>query len=73
MENMNLTQLCELSKTKTDPTIIIQTLSHTENHSSLHHILEETKPRFIVMYHSDMSAVRQIEVRLNIALVETLY
>lgn len=58
MENMDLTQLCETA----NPTVLIQAFKNIDNGVSLYKILEEVKPRFIIMYHSDISAVRQIEV-----------
>lgn len=58
MENMDLTQLCET----TNPTVLIQAFKNIDSGVSLYKILVEVKPRFIIMYHSDISAVRQIEV-----------
>lgn len=62
LENMDLTQLCETTKTNTNPTVLIQSFRNIENAVSLYKILLDVKPRFIIMYHSDISAVRQIEV-----------
>lgn len=62
MENMDLTQLNE---TKTKPTILIQTFKANDNFLSLMKTLEDLKPNFIIMYHSDMAAVRQIEVHFH--------
>lgn len=64
LENMDLTQLCNVTKSNPNPTVLIQTFKSTEC-SSLYQTLEEINPRFIIMYHSDMSAVRQIEVTIN--------
>lgn len=60
MENMDVTQVCELSKNK--PTILIQTFKAAENFLSLQKTLEDIQPSFIVMYHSNMTAIRQLEV-----------
>lgn len=62
MENMDLTQLCETTKTNTNRTVLIQSFRNIENGVSLYKILQDLKPRFIIMYHSDIAAVRQIEV-----------
>lgn len=62
LENMDLTQLCEQTKTNSNPTVLIQSFRNIENAVSLYKILLDVKPRFIIMYHSDISAVRQIEV-----------
>lgn len=67
MENMDLTQLNE---TKTKPTILIQTFKANDNFLSLMKTLEDLQPNFIIMYHSDMTAIRQIEV-CNYYLFET--
>lgn len=61
MENMDLTQLLDLKKESPNPTILIQTFKNSDS-CSLIQTLEEIKPGYIIMYHSDMSAVRQIEV-----------
>lgn len=61
MENMDLTQLLDLKKENPNPTILIQTFKNSGT-CSLIQTLEEIKPGYIIMYHSDMSAVRQIEV-----------
>lgn len=65
MENMDLTQLCETTKIHSQPTVLIQAFKNIENGVSLYKILMDVKPRFIVMYHSNISAVRQIEVSLK--------
>lgn len=66
MENMDLTQLCETTKVNANPTVLIQSFKNIENGVSLYKILQDVKPRFIIMYHSDISAVRQIEVSFKI-------
>lgn len=62
MENMDFTQLCETTKTNANPTVVIQSFRNIQNGVSLYKILLDVNPRFIIMYHSDISAVRQIEV-----------
>lgn len=57
MENMDLTKI-----EKTDPTIIIQTFKNGGNVLSLVKTLNDMQPNFIIMYHSNMTAIRQIEV-----------
>jgi len=66
MENMNLTQLSS-TITYAKPTILIRTFKMTENSESLSKTLEDIKPNYIIMYHSDITAVREIEVRLTIS------
>lgn len=61
MENMDLTQLLDLKKENPNPTILIQTFKNSDS-CSLIQTLEEVKPGYVIMYHNDMSAVRQIEV-----------
>ncbi|KAL4715488.1 hypothetical protein ACJJTC_009114 [Scirpophaga incertulas] len=56
-ENLDLTQI-ELDK----PVICIQTFKENGNHFSLEKTLEAMRPDYIVMYHSDVAAVRQIEL-----------
>lgn len=65
MENMDLTQLYETTKSNSNPTVLIQSFRNIQNGVSLYKILLDVKPRFIIMYHSDMSAIRQIEVKLS--------
>lgn len=65
MENMDLTQLCETTKTSSNPSVLIQSFRNIENGISLYKILLDVNPTFIVMYHSDISAVRQIEVNTH--------
>ncbi|XP_017772571.1 PREDICTED: DNA repair endonuclease XPF isoform X1 [Nicrophorus vespilloides] len=60
MENMNFTQLLEGKKKA--PTILIQTFKHSDNFLSLLRTLDEIKPNFIIMYHSNITAIRQIEL-----------
>ena len=59
MENMNLTEICE---SITAPKILIQTFKGAKNYISLQNTLQELKPNFIIMYHSNITAVREIEV-----------
>ncbi|KAH1013455.1 hypothetical protein HUJ04_002439 [Dendroctonus ponderosae] len=59
MENMNITQVCE---SITAPKILIQTFKSGENYISLQNNLQMLKPNFIVMYHSNITAVREIEM-----------
>lgn len=61
MEDMDLTQFYETSKNNSHPTILIQAFKTVQG-VALYKILEDTQPRFIIMYHSDVSVVRQIEV-----------
>lgn len=65
LENMDLTQLCETTKINANPTLLIQAFKNIENGVSLYKILADIKPRFVVMYHANISAVRQIEVSLT--------
>lgn len=57
MENMDLTKVG-----KSDPLIIIQTFKNDGSSLALSKTLNEMQPNFIIMYHSDMTAIRQIEV-----------
>ncbi|XP_013183116.1 DNA repair endonuclease XPF [Amyelois transitella] len=57
MENLDITQI-ETEK----PLIFIQTFKENGNNFSLTHTLQTLKPDYIVLYHSDVSAVRQIEL-----------
>nr|XP_022901914.1 DNA repair endonuclease XPF isoform X1 [Onthophagus taurus] len=56
MDNLDLTRLC-MDK----PTIVIQTFK-SDNCLSLQKTLEELQPNYIIMYHSNMTAIRQIEM-----------
>lgn len=56
---MNLTQILEKMN---QPTVLIQTFKHGDNFLSLQKNLEDIAPNFIIMYHSNMTAVRQIEI-----------
>lgn len=58
---MDLTQICE-SITATAPTILIQTFKGTEGSMNLQRSLEQLNPSYIIMYHSNMTAVREIEM-----------
>ncbi|XP_038214945.1 DNA repair endonuclease XPF-like isoform X1 [Zerene cesonia] len=57
MENINLT---EIEKEK--PIVCIQTFKQNGNHFSLEETLESFRPEYIILYHSDIAAVRQIEL-----------
>ncbi|CAH0714279.1 unnamed protein product, partial [Brenthis ino] len=57
IDNLDLTQL-EVEK----PVICIQTFKQNGNHFSLEQTLESLRPEYIILYHCDVSAVRQIEV-----------
>ncbi|GBP45164.1 DNA repair endonuclease XPF [Eumeta japonica] len=57
MEKLDITQV-----TVEKPIIMIQTFKENGNHFSLEQTLENMRPEFIIMYHSDVSAIRQIEV-----------
>ncbi|XP_066250841.1 DNA repair endonuclease XPF [Euwallacea similis] len=59
MENMNLTEVCESISA---PKILIQTFKGAENYISLQNTLQTLKPSFVVMYHSNVTAVREIEM-----------
>jgi DNA excision repair protein ERCC-4 len=59
LENMNLTQICQ---SLTAPTILIQTFKGTKDVVNLQRSLEELQPSFIVMYHSNLTAIREIEM-----------
>lgn len=57
IENLDLTQL-------TKPMILIQTFKHGgDNFLSLQQTLENLQPNYVIMYHSNVTAIRQIEVR----------
>lgn len=55
LENLNLTKLMQ-------PTILIQTFKCDDKFVSLEQLLQELKPHYIIMYHSNVTAIRQIEV-----------
>ncbi|XP_049868551.1 DNA repair endonuclease XPF [Pectinophora gossypiella] len=57
LDNLDITQI-EAEK----PLIYIQTFKENGNHLSLEKTLETLRPEYIIMYHSDISAVRQIEI-----------
>lgn len=57
MENMDLTQIVT-----ENPLISIQTFKNKGNSFSLKRTLTEMQPNYIIMYHSDMAAIRQIEM-----------
>lgn len=54
---MDITQL-ETEK----PIICIQTFKEYGNHCSLDNTLENLRPEYIILYQSDISAIRQIEL-----------
>ncbi|XP_047530253.1 DNA repair endonuclease XPF [Vanessa atalanta] len=56
VENLDLTQL-ETDK----PIICIQTFKQNGNYMSLDHTLERLRPEYVVLFHSDVAAVRQLE------------
>ncbi|XP_034826985.1 DNA repair endonuclease XPF isoform X1 [Maniola hyperantus] len=57
IENLDITQL-ETER----PIICIQTFKQNGNHFSLGQTLEALRPEYIILYHSDVAAVRQIEL-----------
>ncbi|XP_062565744.1 DNA repair endonuclease XPF [Armigeres subalbatus] len=60
MENMDVTKIVNESNR---PMVFIQTFkSEINGTTSLDRTLEEIKPRYIVLYHSNITAIRQIEV-----------
>lgn len=60
MENMDVTKIVTDSN---KPMVFIQTFkSEINGMTSLDRTLEEIKPRYVVLYHSNVTAVRQIEV-----------
>ncbi|CAH0557947.1 unnamed protein product [Brassicogethes aeneus] len=61
MENMNLTQICE-SVAQTQPTILIQTFKGGDNYISLQKTLQDLKPNFVIMYNTNITAVRELEM-----------
>lgn len=56
--------LKDISKTVCSPTILIQTFKGGENYISLQTTLEALNPNFLIMYHSNVTAIRDIEVRI---------
>ncbi|XP_025829916.1 DNA repair endonuclease XPF isoform X2 [Agrilus planipennis] len=62
MENMNLTQICETASSTSKQTVIIKTFKSSSNSFDLQQTLEEMQPNFIIMYHSNVTAVRNIEM-----------
>lgn len=62
MENMDLTQLSEKAKSNPNPTILIQTFKGADNYVSLQKVFEDIQPNFVVLYQSNMTAIRQLEV-----------
>lgn len=60
MENLNITQI---TNTTTRPIVCIQTFKSCEDSVlSLDHTLREMNPGFVILYHSNVTAIRQIEV-----------
>ncbi|KAJ3660762.1 hypothetical protein Zmor_005196 [Zophobas morio] len=59
MENMNITQICQSIAA---PTILIQTFKGTKGSMNLQRSLEEIQPTFIIMYHCNITAIREIEM-----------
>ncbi|KAJ0175655.1 hypothetical protein K1T71_008814 [Dendrolimus kikuchii] len=57
IDDLDITQL-EAEK----PLIYIQTFKENGNNFSLEQTLDKLRPEYIILYHSDMSAVRQIEL-----------
>lgn len=58
MEKMDLTLLAT-----TAPVLVIQSLKKNGDPMSLQRSLNELKPKYIVMYVADITAVRQLEVK----------
>lgn len=63
LENIDLTQLAQGEQQT--PTIIIQTFKGAENYISLERTLDVISPDYIIMYHSNITAVREIEMHEN--------
>ncbi|KAK5647030.1 hypothetical protein RI129_005494 [Pyrocoelia pectoralis] len=61
-ENMDLTQLCEAAKANTNPTILIQTFRKADSTLELQKVLNEIRPNYVIMYHSNITAIRNIEM-----------
>ncbi|KAF5277730.1 hypothetical protein FQR65_LT03710 [Abscondita terminalis] len=61
-ETMSLTQLCETTKTNPNPKIVIQTFRKSDGSLELQNTLEEMQPNYIIMYHSNMTTIRNIEL-----------
>uniref|UniRef100_A0A1Y1JT47 DNA repair endonuclease XPF n=2 Tax=Photinus pyralis TaxID=7054 RepID=A0A1Y1JT47_PHOPY len=61
-ENMNLTQLCEAAKANVNPTILIQTFRKADSTLELQNVLEEIRLSYVIMYHSNITAIRNIEI-----------
>ncbi|RZC36084.1 DNA repair endonuclease XPF, partial [Asbolus verrucosus] len=59
LENMNLTQVCQSLNA---PTILILTFKGTKGVVNLQRSLDEINPSFIIMYHSNITAIREIEM-----------
>lgn len=60
MENLNITQI---TNTTTKPIVCIQTFKSCEDSVlSLERTLREMNPGFVILYHSNVTAIRQIEV-----------
>ncbi|XP_026751876.1 DNA repair endonuclease XPF isoform X1 [Galleria mellonella] len=57
IDNLDITQI-ETEK----PIILIQTFKESGNFFSLEKTLESFRPEYIILYHNDVSAVRQIEL-----------
>lgn len=57
MDNLDITQL-EMDK----PIICIQTFKENGCNFSLEKTLETLRPEYVILYHSDIAAVRQIEL-----------
>ncbi|XP_044268362.1 DNA repair endonuclease XPF isoform X2 [Tribolium madens] len=59
LENLNITQICQ---SVTAPTVLIQTFKGTPGTINLQRTLHEINPSFIIMYHSNITAIREIEM-----------
>ncbi|KAJ8961228.1 hypothetical protein NQ318_008911 [Aromia moschata] len=59
MENMDLTQI---SESISAPKILIQTFKGPGNFINLYNALENIRPTFIILYHCNMTSVREIEM-----------
>ncbi|KAJ2942618.1 hypothetical protein O0L34_g2084 [Tuta absoluta] len=57
LDTLDITQI-EAEK----PLIYIQTFKEDGNHLSLEKTLETLRPEYVILYHSDVSAVRQLEL-----------
>lgn len=62
MENMDLTQAASSTKSQKDVAVLIRTFRNSDSSLDLQKTLAEIRPNYIVMYHSNVTAIRNIEV-----------